>query len=719
MKLMLMLFLFFGINVYASEVVKYELIIKEKNVAFTEKSVEAMSINDSIPGPTLTFTEGDIAEIEVINKMNTETSIHWHGLILPNFQDGVPYLTTPPILPGKSFIYKFPIKHTGTYWYHSHTGLQEQRGVYGSIVIKPKKQLLKYDKDLVLVLSDWTNENPDEVLRTLKRGSDWYSVKKKTAVSISEAISGGAFSGLLNLWKMRMPGIDISDVYYDTFLINGKNTISYPELRPGEVVRLRVINAAASTYFWTTIGDTKAKLISTDGVDVRPISAPHVLHGIAETYDYLITIPKNGSIEFRAQAQDGSGFATAFLGQGEAHLAERITPPDYIERTKMASEMSMDHNMNMGNDNKMKHESMTDHDMSHEQMMGHDDSEMMKMNSMKSDPSYSYDVLSSKVKTTINDTNEIKDITLNLTGNMWRYVWSLNGKTLSEADKIKIKRGETVRVVLNNKTMMHHPMHLHGHFFRVLNKNGEYSPLKHTVDVAPMSTVTIEFPAKESGDWFFHCHVLYHMKGGMARIFSYGDKRDERLKNFALSNVLDMDTHWYTWAKTQAASHFSSIEITSANTRNQLNLGAEYGWNKNLEADFSFDRFITDYFRVYVGANTDNKIEEQLGSVDTVGTIGMKWLLPYFIDSNVRLESDLNIQLSFDVDYLLFPRTAFFAYWEMTNDFGWKNSLPSGRNRVSEYVWNSGLEYIFSKNLSIIASYDSRFGAGGGLAYIW
>ncbi len=266
---------------------------------------------------------------------------------------------------------------------------------------------------------------------------------------------------------------------------------------------------------------------------------------------------------------------------------------------------------------------------------------------------------------------------------------------------------------------MHHPMHLHGHFFRVLNKNGEYSPLKHTVDVEPMKSVTIEFPANETGDWFFHCHVLYHMKGGMARIFSYGDKRDPRLENFALSNVLDMDRHWYTWTETKAASHFGSIELTSSNTRNQFNLGAEYGWNKNLEADISYDRFLSDYFRVSLGANTENKIEEELGATETLGTLGVKWLLPYFIDSNFRIDSDLNLQLSFEADYLLFSRVAIFGYWEVTNDFGWKTKLPNNNSWEKNYVWNLGLEYIATKNLSIFTNYESRFGTGAGISYIW
>lgn len=697
---------------FSQEFKNYDLSIGKKNVNFSGKQREAMAINNSIPGPVLTFTEGEVARINVTNNMDVETSIHWHGLILPNFQDGVPYLTTPPIMPGETFTYSFPLSHSGTYWYHSHTGLQEQRGVYGSIVVKPKNQKLKYDKDLVLVLSDWTDENPNEVLRSLKRGSEWYSIKKKTAVSIASAISGGAFKGLLGLWKMRMPGIDISDVYYEAFLINGKREVHYPEFKAGERVRVRVVNAAASTYFWTTIGDTKATLISADGIDVVPVKAPKVLHAIAETYDYIITIPKDGSIEFKAFAQDGSGEMTALLGSGTVHKAVKVEAPDYLERTKSSG--GMNHNMDMDSDNKMN-DSMPDMkkmDHTSHQMMN----DQMGMKVKKDD--FSYDILKSPKVTSLPQDN-IKNIELNLTGNMWRYVWSLNGKTLSEVDKIKISRGEVIRVVLNNNTMMHHPMHLHGHFFRVINKNGKYSPLKHTVDVEPMKSVTIEFPANETGDWFFHCHVLYHMKGGMARIFSYGDKRDSRLDNFALSNVLEMDQHWYTWTETIIASHYSAIELTSSNTRNQINLGAEYGWNKNLEADLSYERYLSDYFRVYLGANTENKVEEDLGATETVGTIGVKWLLPYFIDSNLRIDSDLILQFSFGFDYLLFSRTSLFGSWELNNDFGWKKSLAGNSSWEKESVWKLGLEYITSKNLSLFTSYESRFGTGAGISYTW
>lgn len=686
---------------FAQKSVTYKLLIEKKQIQIADKLGQAMTINGSIPGPVLTFTEGDTATIEVTNHMDVETSVHWHGLILPNFQDGVPYLTTPPIHPGETFTYNFPLKHPGTYWYHSHTGLQEQLGIYGSIVIKPKKQKLKYDRDVVLVLSDWTVENPNEVLRTLKRGSEWYGIRKKSAVSLYEAATNDALKGFFNMKSMRMPGIDISDIAYDAFLINGKKEFLLDSIRPGEKVRLRIINAAASTYFWTTFGGEKPLLISSDGMDVEPVKVSKVLHAIAETYDYLITMPESGAIEVKVWAQDSSGTASAILGKGKVHHATKVEPLNYTDELRKAEDM----NMSMGG--------MQDMKMDMKGMEG------MHHNHHKKSESFSYERLKSPINTSLKNTKNMKKINLDLTGNMWRYIWSINGKTLSEADMIQIKKGEAVRITLNNATMMHHPMHLHGHFFRVINKNGDYSPLKHTVDVAPMSSVTIEFDANEDGDWFFHCHVLYHMKGGMARVFSYGTARDPRLENFKLSNVFEMDTHWFTWAKISGASHLGSAEFTSSNTRNQINLGGIYGFNKNLEADFSYERYLSDYFRLYAGANAENVEEDNVDDIETIGVLGARWLLPYFISTDLRLDTDLNIQFSIGTEYLIFPRTMFFINWELTSDLGFKNKLPNGTSWAREYVWNVGLEYILTKQFALFTSYENRFGTGVGLTYFW
>jgi len=284
-------------NIYNLPVHEYTLEINEEMVNKAGKDVMGMTINGSIPGPTLEFTEGEYAVIHVKNNMEMETSIHWHGMILPNFYDGVPYLSTPPIEPGKTLKYEFAIKQNGTYWYHSHTMLQEQSGVFGSIVIQPKEKTLEYDKDLVLMLSDWTNEKPMDVLRSLKRGTEWYNIKKGTATPLNQVIARGALGAQIDFWRQRMEGADIADIYYPAFLINGQQTTEYPDFKPGEKIRLRIIDGSASTSFWMTFGGETPTLVSADGKDVVPVKKNKTFIGVAETYDFIVTIPQEGKIE--------------------------------------------------------------------------------------------------------------------------------------------------------------------------------------------------------------------------------------------------------------------------------------------------------------------------------------------------------------------------------------------------------------------------------------
>lgn len=485
-----------------AEVKEYNLEIDNKIVNFSGKDKMAMAINNSIPGPTLYFNEGDVARINVKNNMDVNTSIHWHGLLLPNRQDGVPYLTTPPIKPGTTYTYEFPITHSGTYWYHSHTGLQEQKGVYGSIVIEPKNKrtdIEEPDIEQVIVLSDWTDQNPNEVLRELKRGSEYQEYKKGSMQTVLGVIKNKAIIENFKRSLRRMPPMDISDVAYDAFLINGQ-TESTLNAKPGDIVRLRIINAGGSSYFYINYAGSDMTVIAADGVDVEPFSTDRILMPIAETYDVIITVPNKGSYEFRATAQDGSGHASLFIGEGEPVHAEDIPKPnlykmDHSHTMGQGTETNMDKNTNQHKDHDMGN-------MSHENM-DHNSMSMPK----NPRPLPPYDNLRSIEQTTLPSENETREVVLNLTGDMERYVWSINGMTLNEEDKILIKKGENVRFVLNNTTMMHHPMHLHGHFFRVLNEHGEYSPLKHTVDVPPLGTTVIEFEANEEKDWFFHCHV--------------------------------------------------------------------------------------------------------------------------------------------------------------------------------------------------------------------
>lgn len=755
----------FGQNIYEQSkegntenrpVREYTLTIKEEMVNKAGKDVKGMTVNGTIPGPTLEFTEGEYAVIYVKNEMKEETSVHWHGIIIPNFYDGVPYLTTPPIRPGETFKYEFPITQAGTYWYHSHTMLQEQSGVFGSIVINPKEKTLDYDTDLVLMLSDWTNEKPMNVLRNLKRGNEWYGIKKGTSTPLNQVIARGAFGAQLDFWRQRMEGADIADIYYPAFLVNGQQNPEYSDYKAGEKVRLRIINGSASTQFWMTFGGEMPTLVAADGLDVVPVQKNKTFIAIAETYDFIVTIPENGKIEFRAMAQDGSGTATAFIGNGKLLPAEVVPRPDKIkmmqqmakmdmkmgahalkfqpkkdERYEMKEEygMQMDHSkmdhskMEMKDkkmDMEMSTDSMMKGKMDHSKMdMGGkkmDNVQMGDMDGMQMFSEYNYDYLKSPEKTTYPKDIQVKEILLNLTGNMNRYIWSMNGVPLSETDKIKINHKEVTRITLNNLTMMHHPMHLHGHFFRVINENGEYSPLKHTVNVPPMGEVTIEFYGNEYGDWFFHCHILYHMMSGMARVISYDTTRDDRLNGYPISGLISEADKYYTWAMVDATSHMTELNFVTSNIRNQFNVSAEYGWNQNLEAEVTYERYLHDYLRVFGGVNIENEMEGSLDEITTTAIAGVRYLTPYLFNLDVRIDSKLRPKISLSREILIFPRTAIFGLYEYQANFGWVDDLSFGDNFTNEVTWKTGVKYFLSRNFSLMASYDNRFGAGGGLS---
>ena len=754
----------------------YHLTVAYKIVNFTGTDRQAMAINDSLPAPTLYFQEGEVAVIHVTNKMDVKTSVHWHGILLPNFQDGIPYLTTPPIKPGKTHTFTFPLKHSGTYWYHSHTGLQEQRGIYGAIVIEPKKRKWNYDHNLTLVLSDWTDESPKEVLRTLKRGSEWYSIKKQTTQSLYKVIQHGVLGAQFQLWKQRMPGMDISDVYYPAFLINGKQVQKYPHFKGGEKIRLRVINAGASTYFWLSFGK-KVNLISADGLNVEPVPTDKILHAIGETYDFLLTLPKGKAMEFRATAQDGSGTATALIGMGDPIKAPLPSQPDLMEQMKSmaASHSSQEHGHHSGHTKNKDNQSMhnlnragqerhpkSDKPTHHQNFINQKKSAHHQEGGHKSNPSEhhqdhtnykeqrephqspinqkanhknkthhkpiehqaflsGYDHLKALKKTKFSKALPVRTIHLNLTGNMRRYVWSMNGKVLSESDKIKINENEVVRLILHNTTMMHHPMHLHGHFFRVLNKQGNYSPLKHTVDVPPMEIVTLEFEPNEKGDWFFHCHVLYHMKGGMARVFSRGDIRDSRLKDYPLSSIWNIDRQWYLLGELTLMTNRFDWHTEVSNTRNRLYFTKTISWfdhsykpHKNYEMEVGYEYFFTDFFRVYGGMEAQNSKEGHLGLIsnaDLTGKAGIRYLLPYLIELDMSLDHKMRLEIELEYELLLLSQLELFADLEWTEYF----AKEDRKNKKRKQEWSLGLNYIMSKSFSFRGSYDKHFGWGLGI----
>ena len=689
-----------------SKTVEYDLTIDYKTVNFTGTDKQAMTVNGQIPGPTLTFTEGDKAIIHVHNKLDEETSVHWHGILLPNQYDGVPYVTTMPILPGNSHTFSFDLRQAGTYWYHSHTNLQEQSGIYGSIVIHPQQEKIHVDHDLVLLLSDWTDEEPYEVLRTLKRGSEWYSIKKGMAQSWDRVIANNAVPDRLKQSFRRMPPMDISDVYYDAFLINGRPVINLDQLKPGETVRLRVINGATSTYFNLQFAGGPLRLISADGLDVQPLEVDRALIAIAETYDFLLSVPADGAYELRATAQDGSGYSSAFIGQGKKILAPDVPKPNLFKMFgMMMSNMDMDMNMKSGG--------MTDkagrmpghgkrHDPGAAAMSGMSEMGGLAMGGeMKKTKGVGvilkdYSLLRSLHSTRLPDTNPVREIRLELTGNMDRYVWSFNNLTLSEADKILIRRGENVRFVLVNKTMMHHPMHLHGHFFRVKNGQGDLAPLKHTVDVAPMQTTVIEFLANEDKDWFFHCHILYHLAAGMARVVRYeGSVIDPALAEAKKKDTFELDDDdFFFWGEVAALTHMNEGSILFSNTRNGVGVEWDSDWEGAYEIGPYYERVLSRLLSVFVGGEFSDEEGEE---AEELGLIGVRYILPFYIESELRLDTEGDLRFEAGSEVQLLPRL-FFHWFVNTDD-----------------EWRYGMELILTKNISLTANHDSDYDAGAGM----
>ncbi|KAF3984332.1 MAG: multicopper oxidase domain-containing protein [Methylococcales symbiont of Hymedesmia sp. n. MRB-2018] len=654
------------LNSCSAKTVEYDLVIDYKRVEFNNKTTIAMAVNGLVPAPTLYFQQGDIAQINVSNQMNVETSVHWHGLLIPNHQDGVPYVNHPPIEPGAAHLFKFELKHPGTYWYHSHTGLQEQRGVYGAIVIYPTiKPAPYFDQQTTVVLSDWINEDPDEVLRTLKSGSDFYSIKKGSQQNVLSAIQQGGLKHFFKQSLNRMSGMDISDVAYDAFLANGQTETIIPA-KVGDVVKLRLVNAATATYFNLQFAKGDIQIIAADGNDVLPLNTNNFLMAIAETYTLLITVPEPGLFELRASAQDGSGYSSIWIGSGERVVAPDIKNPDPY--TMNMSEHKMAHGM--------KHNISND------------------MNGQTP-----YKKLKALSATTLPIDNKTREIQLDLTGDMRRYVWSINNEILSADNVIKISRGENLRFVLNNKTMMHHPMHLHGHFFRVLNDQGAYSPLKHTVDVPPMGQQIIEFEGNEKQDWFFHCHILYHAKAGMARVISYKDDLiDAELVD--IRHKLYSDKGFF-YTNGALLSQMTEGEAVLTNSKNTLHTDWQIGWQNvpstEYEVNISYERTFSRFFSGFAGVSLED---------DTArGIFGFKYLFPLKFETEWRVDTlgDLRITLANDIQ--LTQRINLFADYEYDTE--------------SQEEWQLGIEYSISKNLGFVTQFHSDFGVGAGfkLAY--
>ncbi len=492
-------------------------------------SGHAVAVNGTVPGPLVRLRQGQTARLHVTNNLDEDSSIHWHGLLVPFQFDGVPGVSFPGIRPGERFTYEFPIRQSGTYWWHSHSGLQEQAGHYGPIIIESDEPDPRYDRDYVVLLSEFSPIHPHEIMRKLKVGEHYFQRQMLTSTE-------GEMPGeMRRMWgKMRMNPRDISDVTGSTytFLINGHGPQDDLQLafKPGERVRLRVINGSAMTFFNVRIPGVPMTVIAADGQDVDEVKVDEFQIGVAETYDVIVT-PPDGSHSIVAEAMDRSGMGVASL---TSHKGHRATPPPLreIPTLTMADMGMMDHSGMEGMEgmggmgHSMRDKSLVPDDV--EVGPGVDMIAPMPMDRMDF-PGLGLDRVSHRVlrytdlkARRMNPHRTVeREMEIHLTGNMERYMWSFDGKKFTAVtdDPIRFGFEERVRVKLVNQTMMAHPIHLHGHFFELVNgADHMHQPLKHTVIVQPGGTATFDLTANEPGDWTFHCHLLYHMHAGMMQV---------------------------------------------------------------------------------------------------------------------------------------------------------------------------------------------------------
>jgi CopA family copper-resistance protein len=554
-------------DVEASEI---DLLIRKETLQFGERRGTAITINGTVPGPLVRLREGSDAILRVTNALEEDTSIHWHGLLLPPGMDGVPGVSFAGIRAGETFTYRFPVRQNGTYWYHSHSGFQEQEGHYGALIIdSAKPEPFHYDREHVVVLSDWTSEDPMRILAKLKRRPNYYNFQRRTAGTFFRDVANNGFrptvEDRLEWNRMRMDPSDISDITGATytFLMNGfapdSNWTALFE--PGERVRLRFINAGAATYFDLRIPDLQMTVVSVDGQHVQPVTVDEIRIAIAETYDVIVEPQDERAYTIFAEAMDRSGFARGTLATKKGMTAplprrrERAvaTMADMgmggmagmkgMEETSPATMKGMDPaqpatdtmpdmpGMKMAAPPALKGSAPNEGPVTHgPDIHGPGNSAVpMETKSRLHEPGTGLEDTGTRVLL-YSDLRSLqpgddsrppgREIELHLTGNMERYMWGFDGKKFSEAEPIQLQYGERVRLTLVNDTMMNHPIHIHGMFMELDNGAGPFKPKKHTINVKPAERLSLDITADALGNWAFHCHILYHMDAGMFRVVS-------------------------------------------------------------------------------------------------------------------------------------------------------------------------------------------------------
>lgn len=538
---------------------RFDLAVARQPFNITGRSSWANTINGGVPGPILRWRQGDVVDIYVRNAMPDLTGIHWHGIILPNDMDGVPGLEFPGISPGETFHYRFPVLQSGTYWYHSHMGYQEQKGVYGALIIEPEGgDAIGYDREHVIVLSDWTDGDPKVIASNFKQDSGYYNFKKRTLetdiADIRKNGLGATIAERFRWSKMRMDptGLEAPTGAIYTYLMNGTapKTGWYGLFRPGERVRLRFINASAATYFDVRIPGLKMQVVHVHGNNVEPVEVDEIRMGVAETYDVIVTPTQDAAFTIFAQDMGRTGYARGTLAprpgmtasvpplddrpmRGMADMGMPMMMPAQVDASdkdrsrlkgfkgKSAIDVIEDRSLLPGKLPKLDRPEAAKAKPSVEQQfiakqlvdrlpypgvgLSHTGRRVLTYADLRS------------VKPGLDTRPPTRELILRLTGNMYRFIWGFNGKKFTEVGPIDVRLGERFRLTMINDTMMSHPIHLHGMWMELENGQDGHLPYLHTVNVQPAQKVSLLVTPVATGQWPLHCHILYHFEAGMFR----------------------------------------------------------------------------------------------------------------------------------------------------------------------------------------------------------
>lgn len=508
----------------------FNLDIGYRTVNFTGRERQATTINQTIPGPVLRWREGERVTLRVTNHLAVDSSVHWHGMILPAGMDGVPRVSFDGIKPGETFRYDFDVQQSGTYWYHSHSAFQEQTGMYGAIVIDPlEPEPFTYDRDYVVLMSDWSDLAPEHIYARLKKQGDFFNINPRTLGDLQRDIKKNGIRATWNarrMWnEMRMSDRDLSDVsaYTYSYLMNGRTPdAGWTGLyKPGEKIRLRFINGAAMTFFDVRMPGLKMTVVAADGQYIEPVTVDEFRIGVAETYDVIVTPEEGTPYTIFAQSMDRTGYARGTLTPNIGATADvpPLDPVNSLTHADMGMGMGMDHRNHTGMDHARD---MTVVEHAKAEWGPHVDMRAERPEYRLGDPGVGLRDNGRRVLTyadlanlrpTPDPREPEREMELHLTGNMHRYMWSINGVRFADAEPLRFRYGERIRLTLINDTMMSHPMHLHGMWSDLETGDGAHLPRKHTVIVAPGSRISYRVTADAVDEWAYHCHLLYHMPG--------------------------------------------------------------------------------------------------------------------------------------------------------------------------------------------------------------